>query len=342
MQRKILAAALFASLPFTATAQSPAATGSNVTLYGIVDAALAREDTDVPGGSRTVVNSGNQSGSRLGFRGTEDLGNGLKAIFNLEAGYNVDTGVGDAALFGRRAVVGLEGSFGTVTVGREYSPIASTALQSDAMGQGFYGTNLSAFSNGRLTRRISNSINYKSQSWSGFRLLATYGLGETATGPSGDIMGIGLEYANGPLFAGAGYHRVERLASGDDEEYMLGAGYKIGTVELKGNYMVADPTGGGNKFEQVNLGAAMALGPAGKIYANLQRNERAGARGNLIGLAYSHSLSKRTNVYTSIAKLRNNASGTFGFMASGPSVTPPATAFGADPSAFSVGMRHLF
>lgn len=336
MQQKFLAAALFASFPLVAAAQS------NITLYGIADAAIAREDTGAADGSRTVVNSGNQSSSRIGFRGAEDLGSGLKAMFNLEAGVNVDTGAADSALFGRRAVVGLEGSFGAITLGREYTPIASVAAQSDIMGQGFYGTNLSSFNSGRLTRRLSNSINYKSGSLSGFRLLAAYAVGETSTGPSGDTAGVALEYARGSLFAGIGYHQVERLAIGDDKEYMFGAGYKFGAVEFKGNYMVGDQTGANNKYEQLNLGAAVGVGGAGKLYANLQRNERAGARGDLIGLAYSYSLSKRTNVYTTAAKMRNNAAGVFGINASGTNVTPPATALGADPAAFAIGVRHLF
>ena len=95
MQYKRLAVALAASLPLFAAAQT------NVTMYGIVDAAVSSENDGV-NGRHTLLNSGNQSSSRLGFRGTEDLGNGLKAMFNLEAGVALDTGNSDAALFGRR------------------------------------------------------------------------------------------------------------------------------------------------------------------------------------------------------------------------------------------------
>ncbi|MDB5745882.1 MAG: porin, partial [Massilia sp.] len=138
MHYKALAAALITTLPLFAHAQT------NVAIYGTMDAAIAVEDTDAPGEKRrTVVNSGNQSSSRLGFRGTEDLGNGLKAMFNIEAGVALDTGAADSALFGRRAVVGLQGGFGQLTVGREYSPIASVAAATDVFGQGFYGSNLS-------------------------------------------------------------------------------------------------------------------------------------------------------------------------------------------------------
>ncbi len=335
--KRLAVVALVASAPLLAAAQS------NVTVYGVMDAALAVQDTGAAGDkSQTVINSGNQSSSRLGFRGTEDLGNGLKAIFNIEAGLALDTGAGDSALFGRRSVVGLQGAFGTVTVGREYTPISFIAGASDVFGQGFYGSNLSAFNANRLSRRVSNSINYKSASMSGFTGSATYSAGEKTSGPSGNLLGVALEFANGPLYLGAGYHVFKRLATGDDKEYAFGAGYKFGAVEVKGNYMVADQDGANNKFDQANLGAAMAFG-AGKAFVNLQQNKfENGAKGNGFAIAYSYALSKRTNVYTSYASMRNNGLATFGLNSSSTNVTPVATALGADPTAFTVGMRHTF
>ena len=337
MQYKALAAALITSLPLFAHAQT------NVTIYGIMDAAVAVEDTDAPGEKRrTVINSGNQSSSRIGFRGTEDLGNGLKAMFNIEAGVALDTGAADSSLFGRRAVVGLQGDFGQLTVGREYSPIASVAAASDVFGQGFYGSNLSAFTTNRLTRRLANSVNYRSNPMGGFSVLAAYSAGERSVDPSGDLMGVALEYKNGGLYLGAGYHQLERLASGDDKEYAFGAGYTFGAFDLKGNYMVADQTGNNNKFEQINVGGAYTAG-ANKFFVNLQRNEiDNGAKGNLWAVAYSYSLSKRTNIYTTYGTMRNNERAVFGLNSSSTNVTPPATALGADPSAFTVGVRHSF
>lgn len=335
MQAKILAA-LIAALPLLASAQS------NVTIYGIVDGSIAREDTGAPDGERTTIASGNQSTSRIGFRGTEELGNDLKALFALEAGVAIDTGIGDSALFGRRAVVGLQGGFGTVTLGREYGPIADVANASDILGQGFYGTNLSAFNAGRLTRRISNSINYRSPTTGPFKFGASYGAGETSGGPSMDIMGVSAEYTVGIFYVGAGYQVLERLASGDDKEAIIGAGLKLGAIDIKGNYMVADPTGGNNQFEQFNLGASYTFG-ANKLYLNLQQNELDnGARGRGASVAFSHTLSKRTNVYLAASYLRNNNLGVFGFNSAGTSVTPPATAPGADPRAIALGVRHSF
>ena len=338
MHYKALAAALVTTLPLFAHAQT------NVTIYGTMDAAIAVEDTGAPNEKRrTVVNSGNQSSSRFGFRGTEDLGNGLKAMFNVEAGLALDTGAGDSALFGRRAVVGLQGGFGQLTVGREYSPIASIGAATDVFGQGFYGSNLSAFTTNRVTRRLANSVNFKSAPMAGFSVLAAYAAGERATdGPSGSLMGVALEYANGPFYAGAGYHRLERLATEDDVEKAIGAGYKLGNFDFKANYLAADQAGANNEFEQVNVGAAFTAG-ANKFFVNLQRNEiESGARGNAWAIAATHSLSKRTNLYTSYGTVRNNERAVFGLNSSSTNVTPPATALGADPTAFTVGVRHTF
>jgi predicted porin len=343
MQAKRLVAALVAAAPLFAAAQT------NVTLYGILDAAVSSQDTGGPEGRTTVVNSGNQSSSRFGFRGSEDLGNGLKAIFNLEAGTSIDTGAADSNLFQRRAVVGLEGDFGTVTLGREYSPIASVAAASDAFGQGFYGSNLSAFTTGRLTRRLSNSVNYKSQSWNGLKVLAAYAAGEqqTSTTPnlsSGDLKGVGVEYTLGGLYVGGAYQTTKRLATDDDKESAIGAAYKfdqLGGFELKGGWMQADRAATPAKYKQYNIGGSMPFG-AHRVYANYQQQKQGAAKGNIYALSYTYSLSKRTNLYASYAYEDNNGSAAFGITSSSVTIAPPATALGADPKVLSLGIRHTF
>ncbi len=336
MQRKIIAAALFASFPLIAAAQS------SVTIYGIADAAIAREDNGAANGARTVVNSGNMSGSRIGFKGVEDLGNGLKAVFTLEAAANLDNGTTDSAFFGRRSVVGLQGDFGSVLFGREYSPVADIAAVTDITGQGLYGSNLNAFGTGRLTRRISNSVNYKSNSISGFQFGAAYSAGETTTGPSQNLKGISGAYTNGPVYLGAAYQTYTRVSSGDDKEMIVGGGFKFADFDVRASYMRADPDGANNKFEQADLGASYTMG-ASKFFVNLQQNKlETGAKGNGFALGYSYSLSKRTNLYAAYATLRNNNLATFGINAAATNVTPPATAPGADPKALSLGLRHSF
>lgn len=336
MKHPLFATALLAATSLHANAQT------SVQVYGVMDAAVAIKDTGAPGeGHRTTVQSGSQSSSRLGFRATEELSNGVKALFNIEGGVALDTGAADSALWGRRAVVGLQGSFGTLTLGREYSPLAAVAAASDILGQGMYGSNLAAFGSNRLTRRLSNSINYKSQAFSNLTVNAAYATGEKSVDPSGDLLGMSVEYRNGGLYLGAGVHSIERLASGDDREYGVGVGYTMGQFEIKGNYLKADPESA-LAYTNANLGLAWSTG-ANKLFFNVQQQKLAnGARGNTLSLAYTYALSKRTNIYSTYARLTNNARAAFGINASSTNVTPPASALGADPSVFTVGMRHSF
>jgi predicted porin len=353
MKYKCLAATLFTALPLLAAAQS------GVTIYGVMDAAISSEDVDAPGqGRHTVINSGNQQNSRIGFRGTEDLGNGLKALFNIEAGIAIDTGAADpAGLFQRRAVVGLQHDLGTLTIGREYSPIANVASASDILGQGFYGSNLSAFAPPlatpatpaataptRLTRRLSNSVNVKSAPQSGFTLSVAYSAAPIGNEPltgSNNLKGAGLEYANGPFYVGVGFHTLKRVPTGDDKEYALGAGFKFGDFDFKGNALIADQDGPNNRFQEYNLGASWTFAQH-KVFVNGKHNKLNGSQANAFTVAYSYALSKRTNGYASYAKLYNSNLGTFGLNSAGTNITPPPTAPGADPSALTFGVRHTF
>ena len=338
MKKTSLALALLTLLPLAAHAQT------SVTIYGIADASVGIEDTDAPGeGHRTVISSGTQSTSRIGFRGTEDLGNGLKALFNIEAGVALDSGAQDAAgTFQRRAVVGLQGSFGTITIGREYGPIAAVAQAADPLGHGFYGSTLTSFGTGRLTRRLSNSVNYKSESYAGFNVLAAYSAGERNVDPSNDLMGAAVEYKKGALYLGAGYQETDAQLGPNNKEYAFGAGYTFGAFDLRAAYLEADPAGVNNEYKYTTLGGVYTVGPNKFYVSGHQQKLETGAKGNGFSLAYSYTLSKRTNLYSSYAKLRNNGRGVFGVASAGGTFAPPTTALGADPSVFNVGVRHSF
>jgi predicted porin len=140
---------------------------------------------------------------------------------------------------------------------------------------------------------------------------------------------------------GAAYHQVERLASDDDKESAVGAAYKfdqLGGFEIKANWMQADREGAA-KYKQVNLGGSIPFG-AHRFFVNVQQQKQAAAKGNSWALAYTWSLSKRTNVYATYASLDNNNTGAFGLTASTPTVA--AASAGKDPSVFSLGLRHSF
>lgn len=336
--RSVVAAATIL-IPFTAFAQS------SVELYGRIDLGVAREDVGAPGTRKIGLVAGTQGQSRFGIRGTEDLGGGLKALFNIESGFGADTGLSATPFFGRRSIVGLEGQFGLVTLGREYTPIAEVAAATDPLEHGFYGTDLNAFDEAardRIIRRASNSVNYRSPIFGGLFGRLIYAYGEQSTAPKQNLIGGSIEYKRDRLYLGAGYHEIERDVAGADKKFILGAGYRFDVLQVKANYLSADPTGPNNKFEQINFGVAAKLGQ-GRLYTSLQQNrDESGARARGFGVTYSHIVSKRTNLFASYGSLRNNDLGRFALYSATAKLAPAAAQRGADPSAFAVGMRHLF
>ncbi|MEW6340492.1 MAG: porin [Paraburkholderia sp.] len=211
MKKRLSLLALPAGVLLSAVAQAQ----SSVTLYGIVDAGIAyvhNAQSSNGQNQSTLVkfSSGNVQGSRWGLKGTEDLGGGLAAIFQLENGFNVGTGaLGQGSReFGRKAVVGLTGNtWGTVTLGRQYDPVVDLVqgLTEDAYFGGVFGTpgDLDNYDN---SLRVSNSVKYVSPVFSGFQVEALYGFGGVAgaTG-SGRTYSFGAAYGTGPLSLGAGY-----------------------------------------------------------------------------------------------------------------------------------------
>jgi predicted porin len=194
----ILGGTLLSGACATASAQS------DVTIYGIVDVAMIHLTHHV-GSSDTYMRSGPKDGSRLGFKGTEDLGNGTKALFVLEAGYNVDDGTAGQtnSLFNRAAYVGLSNkSLGTVTVGRQYAPYFEylSPLGPVPPVTGSAGDHPGDIDGMDITIRNNNSVKYTSPTWHGFTLGVMGATGEQArdsAGPSGDAYSAAIKFESG-------------------------------------------------------------------------------------------------------------------------------------------------
>ncbi|QEZ44351.1 porin [Cupriavidus oxalaticus] len=195
---------------------------SSVTLYGMIDGGINYTSNiqtgrgpngALTGASQTAMLDGGQggvSGSRWGMRGTEDLGGGVKALFQLEGGFNFDSGTmgQGGALFGRQAFVGVSTRYGTVTLGRQYDsmrdyvqPYAATAYTSGVMG-----ARPGDFDNLANSRRINRAIKYTSNTYNGLVFGGLYSLG----GVAGDVTqnqlwSVGVRYSGGPLSFGAAY-----------------------------------------------------------------------------------------------------------------------------------------
>lgn len=213
MKKSLLALAVFGAFAGAAHAQS------SVTIYGIIDTAVAYENkvqtTGTATGSRFAVNSGTLQGSRLGFKGAEDLGGGLNAVFALEAGFSSDTGAltnangGSPTLFRRKSYVGFSSNTaGTVLVGRQTDwndTISAYTSVTDFGGvTGAVGHNLDRLEG----TRTNNSISYTTAPMNGFTGQALYGFGENAgSTTSGQAFSFGGQYLNGPLALGATYYQ---------------------------------------------------------------------------------------------------------------------------------------
>jgi len=246
---------------------------SSVTVFGVVDSAVSYVNGQ---DNWSGLNSGGNQTSRLGFRGVEDLGGGLKANFWLEAGILADNGSGksgysanetssDALAFKRRATVGLSGNFGEVRMGRELTAAYNATSRYDVFGQVGYGASkvwTDAGVNGdSTTQRVSNMVTYLSPDFSGFRANVNYGFGEdkdAQTGKSSNsasrYMGAGLTYDNGPLSLGLGLER--RNAGANTAEFSAPLPPATAPV-FEGEYDVnAWSLGGSYNFGVAKLAAA--------------------------------------------------------------------------------------
>jgi predicted porin len=200
-----------ASLPLLAAAQS------NVTLYGAVDAAMVYSSNQA-GKSNIYMNSGNLNASKFGFRGVEDLGNGLQAIFTLEQGFNIDTGAqsDSTKMFNRQSFLGLSNArYGSLTAGRQYTPyyLYVGGIGSADAVTGAIGAHPGDLDGLDTTIRVNNSVSYASPVMAGVQASAFYGFGENAGDTkAGNTMSAALRYSHNAIAAAVG---VVRLNNGD-------------------------------------------------------------------------------------------------------------------------------
>jgi predicted porin len=336
-----------AALPLAAAAQN-----SNLQIYGLLDAGLelARNGN----GTATRVQSGVMLGSRLGFRGVEDLGGGLKARFVLEHGFNVDDGTAAGGpMWGRRSVVGLENAWGTLLLGRDYSPARFVALNADRMDFGLYG-NLQTIARvgGGAGTRVGNALHFTSQPIAGaFTVRAALGFGEerfAAPKELGRFAGLAVEYRKDKLYAGIGVNtRYDAVGPANAptgaarmREGGIGLNYDFGGFELNGGTFAVDGNGANDTTRSWWLGAGVPVGP-GTFLAQFGVTDPDGpGRATTYGLAYTYALSRRTTVYAAHGRVNNNAQTGYSLNTAVPTI--PAAGLGDDPRGLAVGMVHRF
>src|SRR5450830_21852 len=323
---------------------------SGVTIYGIINPSLTYTDkvanatsaNPTGTGSRLSMDTAVAQGSRIGFKGVEDLGDGLKALFTLENGFNADTGqlAQGGLFFGRTAIIGLSGKGGTIYLGSLVNNIHALNLDRT---QG---------------SRVNNSVRYNSPVMGGVTLSALYGFGEQAgsTG-AGQSFGVGGSYNNGPLSFGAAYFQNKltanntftgssdsgiapgattgSIASTSLKTFLIGGSYKLGDVRMYGSFsQVKQPlavaagtamtgftatsgaafTFGGVNNSKVNLvdfGVNYNVTATTQLLANFvtTRSKFVGARdgkASQVSLGVDYFLSKRTDLYLFYANIRSS------------------------------------
>ncbi|MFJ3046205.1 porin [Herbaspirillum chlorophenolicum] len=276
MKKSLLALAVLGAFAGAAQAQS------SVTIYGIVDTGVAYiskvQTTGTNTGSKFAVNSGTIQGSRIGFKGVEDLGGGLSAVFNLETGFTNDDGglqgsdqVTSSNLFRRKSVVGLAGGFGTVLLGRQ-TDFADTISAYTAVAD-FGGLIQNSGSNlNRLQgTRTNNSVSYTTNNLGGFTGNLIYGFGETAGQTSaGQAFGLGGKYENGPLGLGINYYQSKLGTTPSDTSLITAAPTTTNAAAITAANAAAAANAGSTALKSLNVVASYQFGPA-RVYANYSR-----------------------------------------------------------------------
>ena len=351
MNKKLVALALSAAAAGVASAQT-----ANVTLYGIVDTYVSSQRiggggtgaTAVAARSTTMVTGGGLSGSRWGLRGSESLGGGLNAIFTLEGGFASDTGgLGQGGLlFGRRAVVGLNGGFGTVTIGRDYSPNFYVMCNSDDTFGGCL-TGFSAVANmGGFfanTLRQNNQLRYVSPNFGGVTAELAWAAGEvTGSSSKGRTFGANVQYKNGPIYVGVGFSDLKNgtatvPSTGSDKQFILGATYNFG-VAYAGVTYIENKTVAGVKTKPL-IGSVTVPFGAARIGLQVAQNKSGSAKAQSLGLLGEYDLSKRTEVYGAYVQCKNKG---LSCSADGNTANSTATLNGQSASVFALGVKHKF
>lgn len=189
---------------------------SRVQLYGVLDAGInyvsnarLNDTPGSPGAAQYSLTSGPMQGSRWGLKGSEDLGGGLRAVFQVENGFTVNNGAiaQGGAEFGRQAFVGLAGPSGSVLLGRQYDFVAAFVGPLSANRYaGYFASHPNDFDNLNQTFRVNNSVKYVSPEWHGFTVGAMYGFGGVAGSMSrNQVLSLGIRYVNGPVKAAIAY-----------------------------------------------------------------------------------------------------------------------------------------
>lgn len=336
MKKSLIALACASAFAGSANAQS-------LTTYGIVDMGFVSESGPA---SIQKLTSGAQSGTRLGFKGTEDLGNNMKALFVLETGIAADAGgFNQSAGFARQSFVGLQSDSGTLTLGRQYTPffLALNAV-ADPFASGLAGNAQNLIPSSGI--RMNNAVKYASPTFSGVSGEVAYGFGENAAGNerSGRNIGGSIGFTDGTLNVRLAYHRANEapaiattISNLHDASTILAVNYKFEVAKVFAAYSDNNvQISGRGKSRDLLIGVSVPFGNHTFIASYINKDSRSTLNrdANQLGLGYTYALSKRTNLYAAWASIDNKNGA--------PYTVGNNSDVGTGDRAVNLGVRHTF
>ncbi|MDB5966942.1 MAG: gram-negative porin family protein [Polaromonas sp.] len=359
-------AALAATL-FAATVAPAALAQSNVTIYGLIDEGLVHTtNVNAAGASQTKMPTLTGSfPSRIGFRGVEDLGGGLQALFNLETGILVDTGGVSQGnrLFGRQASVGLRGAFGTVTLGRQVNMTFVSMLKSDVLGPNLFS--ISSIDPYIPNARSDNAVGYLGN-FNGIVAGATYSTGRDASaagGPgatncAGEVAGnakacrqvtgllgyekpaYGINVSYDIMYGNTGAANGLTSSANSDKRLGINGYVMAGVTKIGGGVMdrTTRAVTGTVETDLYYLGASYPLTPAltGDVQIARRDQKRSDNDVTMLVGRLTYALSKRSAVYGALGRMKNGGLSAVSLDAGG------TVGAGKTQNGVMSGMRHSF
>lgn len=330
---------------------------TNVTIYGIADMGVEYLTNAARNGRSNDnvlrMSSGNLSGSRLGFRGTEDLGDGMKALFVLESGLDLDTGaLGQGGrMFGRHAYVGLGSGLGTVTLGRQQNSVYDLIIKYDPMS--FSSRYSALMHDAAFAGRADNTIKYTGN-FGPVTGTAFYSFGRDRDGETpghskvSRNIGGGLAYATGPFGVGAAYDQYQgntiATESQSARRWALGSSYTVGPVKgfVGYRWLKDEIVAAGTPVVRSNMywaGASLDATPALKLTGAAYYTNRKASNADPLSIVLSadYSFSKSTDTYLTVARARNKAGSNLGLNGFGTTVIA-----GESQTGVVAGIRYRF
>jgi predicted porin len=372
MNKKLLTVAITAALV------APTAVLADVTVYGKLHMSMDYSDSNTdlaPGAVERKANLGiSSNSSRIGFKGDEDLGGGLKAVWQVESTVNTEEGQGSSpnlsamntksgGIATRNTFLGLAGDFGTVLVGKHDTPFKMFGRSLDQFGDTIADSRQLFGDGSGWDLRAPNVLAYITPSFSGFSAVAAYvtGLNESSAGPDNNKLtafSMNGTYKNGPIYAGLAYevHNVKNtVAVGDRKNpsaLRIGGSYALGAAKIGAMYEVLNDTAIVGEVDRSGwtLFGTYAFGletvKLAYTYAGEWDTQATGTMNNtdasLLAIGLDHKFSKRTTGYVQYTALTNEDSADYVLGGGGGYGDPVAPGLGKDPSAFSVGLIHNF